>query len=173
MVKAGSVKIENLLIGLTSTPRRFKAAGNVKVEQTAFESADHRAGGKAVFGTTELVDWILGFKWTKFAEYERSFSICGVDTRVSSSVGWEANRFLGGIGLQIEFAMQLRFTLAVEWVVALHTLISSELLTNSSIFNLNIAWPQLARRLKPTKFCPRGVVRFLDELNEKCGESIL
>ena len=62
MVKAGSVKIENLLIGLTSTPRRLKAAGNVKVEQTAFENADHRAGGKAVFGTTELVDWILGFK---------------------------------------------------------------------------------------------------------------
>lgn len=58
MVKPGSVKIENLLIGLTSTPRRFKAAGNVKVEQTAFESADHRAGEKQCL---VLRSWWIGY----------------------------------------------------------------------------------------------------------------
>ena len=47
---------------------RLKAAGNGNVEHTEFEGADHRAGGRAVFGTAELVDWMLGFKRTKFAE---------------------------------------------------------------------------------------------------------
>ena len=40
---------------------RLKAAGNVNVNHTEFVGADHRAGGKAVFNTAELVDWMLGF----------------------------------------------------------------------------------------------------------------
>ena len=41
---------------------RLRAAGNVSVKHTEFEGADHREGGRAVFGTVELVDWMLGFK---------------------------------------------------------------------------------------------------------------
>jgi len=39
----------------------LKAAGNVNVKHTEFEGTDHRAGGRAVFSTVELVDWMLGF----------------------------------------------------------------------------------------------------------------
>jgi hypothetical protein len=47
---------------------RLKAAGNVNVKHTEFEGADHRAGGRAVFNTVELVDWMLGFKRPKTTE---------------------------------------------------------------------------------------------------------
>lgn len=55
-------------IGIRKMVERLKAAGNANVKQTEFEGADHRAGGKAVFSTAELVDWMLGFKRTKIAE---------------------------------------------------------------------------------------------------------
>ena len=48
--------------GIRKMVERLKAAGNVNVKHTEFEGADHRAGGKAVFNTAELVDWMLGFK---------------------------------------------------------------------------------------------------------------
>ncbi len=48
--------------GIRKMVERLKAAGNVNVKHTEFAGADHRAGGKAVFGTVELVDWMLGFK---------------------------------------------------------------------------------------------------------------
>jgi len=48
--------------GIRKLVERLKAAGNVNVKHTEFEGADHRAGGKAVFNTAELVDWMLGFK---------------------------------------------------------------------------------------------------------------
>jgi poly(3-hydroxybutyrate) depolymerase len=47
--------------GIRKMVERLKAAGNVNVKHTEFEGADHRAGGKAVFSTVELVDWMLGF----------------------------------------------------------------------------------------------------------------
>ena len=48
--------------GIKKMVERLKAAGNVNVKHTEFEGADHREGGRAVFGTVELVDWMLGFK---------------------------------------------------------------------------------------------------------------
>lgn len=48
--------------GIRKMVERLKLAGNVNVKHTEFEGADHRAGGKAVFGTAELVDWMLAFK---------------------------------------------------------------------------------------------------------------
>ncbi len=48
--------------GIRRMVERLRAAGNVNVKHTEFEGADHRAGGRAVFGTAELVDWMLGFK---------------------------------------------------------------------------------------------------------------
>ena len=48
--------------GIRKMVERLRAAGNVNVKHTEFEGADHRAGGRAVFGTVELVDWMLGFK---------------------------------------------------------------------------------------------------------------
>jgi poly(3-hydroxybutyrate) depolymerase len=47
--------------GIRKMVKRLKAAGNVNVKHTEFEGADHRAGGRAVFSTVELVDWMLGF----------------------------------------------------------------------------------------------------------------
>jgi hypothetical protein len=40
---------------------RLRAAGNVNVKHKEFEGADHREGGRAVFSTVELVDWMLKF----------------------------------------------------------------------------------------------------------------
>jgi hypothetical protein len=54
--------------GIRKMVERLKAAGNVNVKHTEFEGADHRAGGKAVFSTVELVDWMLGFKRPKTTE---------------------------------------------------------------------------------------------------------
>jgi len=54
--------------GIRNMVERLKAAGNENVKHTEFEGADHRAGGKAVFGTAELVDWMLGFKRLKTTE---------------------------------------------------------------------------------------------------------
>jgi len=54
--------------GIRKMVERLKAAGNVNVKHTEFEGADHRAGGRAVFGTVELVDWMLGFKRPKTTE---------------------------------------------------------------------------------------------------------
>ena len=48
--------------GIRKMTERLKAAGNENVKQTEFAGADHRAGGKAVFSTVELVDWMLRFK---------------------------------------------------------------------------------------------------------------
>jgi predicted peptidase len=48
--------------GVRNMVERLKVAGNVNVKHTEFEGADHRAGGRAVFRTVELVDWMLGFK---------------------------------------------------------------------------------------------------------------
>jgi predicted peptidase len=48
--------------GVRKMVERLRAAGNVNVKHTEFEGADHREGGRAVFGTAELVDWMLGFK---------------------------------------------------------------------------------------------------------------
>ena len=47
--------------GIRKMVERLKAAGNVNVKHTEFEGADHRAGGRAVFNTVELIDWMLGF----------------------------------------------------------------------------------------------------------------
>ncbi len=47
--------------GVRKMVERLRAAGNVNVKHTEFEGADHREGGRAVFGTVELVDWMLGF----------------------------------------------------------------------------------------------------------------
>ena len=47
--------------GIKKMVERLKAAGNVNVKRTEFAGADHRKGGKAVFNTGELVDWMLGF----------------------------------------------------------------------------------------------------------------
>ena len=41
---------------------RLRAAGKVSVKHTEFEGADFREGGRAVFGTMHLVDWMLGFQ---------------------------------------------------------------------------------------------------------------
>ena len=54
--------------GIRKMVERLKAAGNVNVKHTEFEGADHRAGGRAVFSTLELVDWMLGFKRPKTTE---------------------------------------------------------------------------------------------------------
>ena len=54
--------------GIRNLVERLKAAGNVNVKHTEFAGADHRAGGKAVFQTVELVDWMLGFKRPSTAE---------------------------------------------------------------------------------------------------------
>jgi poly(3-hydroxybutyrate) depolymerase len=54
--------------GIRKMVKRLKAAGNVNVKHTEFEGADHRAGGRAVFSTVELVDWMLGFKRPKTTE---------------------------------------------------------------------------------------------------------
>ena len=47
--------------GIRKMVERLKAAGNVNVKHTEFAGADHRAGGRAVFGTVELIDWMLKF----------------------------------------------------------------------------------------------------------------
>ena len=47
--------------GIRKMVERLSAAGNVNVNHTEFEGADHREGGRAVFETAELVDWMLGF----------------------------------------------------------------------------------------------------------------
>ena len=47
--------------GIRKMVERLSAAGNANVKHTEFEGADHREGGRAVFGTAELVDWMLGF----------------------------------------------------------------------------------------------------------------
>jgi len=47
--------------GIRKMVKRLKAAGNVNVKHTEFEGADHRAGGRAVFRSLELVEWMLGF----------------------------------------------------------------------------------------------------------------
>ncbi|HAT60557.1 MAG TPA: hypothetical protein DCS60_07275 [Opitutae bacterium] len=47
--------------GIRKMVERLSAAGNVNVKHTEFEGADHREGGRAVFETAELVDWMLGF----------------------------------------------------------------------------------------------------------------
>lgn len=47
--------------GVRKMVERLRDAGNVNVKHTEFEGADHREGGKAVFSTVELVDWMLGF----------------------------------------------------------------------------------------------------------------
>ena len=54
--------------GIKKMVERLKAAGNANVKRTEFEGADHRAGGKAVFNTVELVDWMLGFQRPKITE---------------------------------------------------------------------------------------------------------
>ena len=54
--------------GIRNMVERLKASGNENVKHTEFEGADHRAGGKAVFGTVELVDWMRGFKRLKTTE---------------------------------------------------------------------------------------------------------
>ena len=54
--------------GIRKMVERLKVAGNVNVRHTEFEGADHRVGGKAVFGTVELVDWMLGFRRPKTME---------------------------------------------------------------------------------------------------------
>ena len=51
--------------GIRKMVKRLKAAGNVNVKHTEFEGADHRAGGRAVFNSVELVDWMLGFDKSK------------------------------------------------------------------------------------------------------------
>ncbi|MBK1879905.1 dienelactone hydrolase family protein [Pelagicoccus mobilis] len=48
--------------GVRKMVERLKAAGNANVKHTEFAGADHREGGKAVFNTVELVDWMLGFE---------------------------------------------------------------------------------------------------------------
>jgi len=54
--------------GIRNMMERLKEAGNVNVKHTEFEGADHRAGGRAVFGTVELLDWMLGFRRPKTTE---------------------------------------------------------------------------------------------------------
>ena len=54
--------------GIRKMVERLRAAGNMNVKHTEFERADHRSGGKAVFGTVELVDWMLGFERPKTTE---------------------------------------------------------------------------------------------------------
>jgi poly(3-hydroxybutyrate) depolymerase len=51
--------------GIRKMVERLKAAGNMNVKHTEFEGADHRAGGRAVFSSVELVDWMLGFSREK------------------------------------------------------------------------------------------------------------
>jgi len=48
--------------GIRKMVERLRAAGNENVKHTEFEGADHRAGGRAVFSTVELVDWMLQSK---------------------------------------------------------------------------------------------------------------
>ena len=54
--------------GIRRMVERLNAAGNVNVKHTVFAGADHRAGGRAVFSTVELVDWMLGFRRVKTTE---------------------------------------------------------------------------------------------------------
>ena len=54
--------------GIRKMVERLRAAGNMNVKHTEFDGADHRSGGKAVFGTVELVDWMLGFERPKTTE---------------------------------------------------------------------------------------------------------
>ena len=54
--------------GIRKMVERLRAAGNMNVKHTEFDGADHRSGGKAVFGTVELVDWMLGFARPKTTE---------------------------------------------------------------------------------------------------------
>jgi len=54
--------------GIRNMVERLQSVGNGNVKHTEFEGADHRAGGKAVFGTVELVDWMRGFKRLKTTE---------------------------------------------------------------------------------------------------------
>ena len=49
-------------VGVRKLVERLKAAGNENVKHTEFDGADHREGGKAVFATVELVDWMLEFQ---------------------------------------------------------------------------------------------------------------
>ena len=54
--------------GIRNMVERLQSVGNGNVKHTEFEGADHRTGGKAVFGTVELVDWMLGFERPKTME---------------------------------------------------------------------------------------------------------
>ena len=54
--------------GVRKMVARLKSAGNENVKHTEFAGADHRAGGKEVYNTAELVDWMLGFQKTKTTE---------------------------------------------------------------------------------------------------------
>lgn len=54
--------------GVGKMVERLRLAGNVNVKHTEFEGADHREGNKAVFGTPELVDWMLGFQRSRTTE---------------------------------------------------------------------------------------------------------
>ncbi|MCH2388567.1 MAG: hypothetical protein MK240_10210 [Opitutales bacterium] len=47
--------------GIRKMVERLRAAGNMSVKHTEFEGADHREGGRAVFSSVKLVDWMLGF----------------------------------------------------------------------------------------------------------------
>ncbi|NQZ78323.1 MAG: alpha/beta hydrolase fold domain-containing protein, partial [Ekhidna sp.] len=40
---------------------QLRAAGNVNIEHTVYQGANHHAGGVAVYSAVELVDWMLGF----------------------------------------------------------------------------------------------------------------
>ena len=55
----------NRTTGVRKMVERLRAAGNANVKHTEFEGADHRAGGLAVFGSVELVEWMLGFSKRK------------------------------------------------------------------------------------------------------------
>jgi predicted peptidase len=54
--------------GIRKMVERLRAAGNVNVKHKEFEGADHREGGRAVFSTVELVDWMLEFERLKTKE---------------------------------------------------------------------------------------------------------
>lgn len=54
--------------GIKKMAERLRAAGNRNVKYTEFAGSDHREGGRAVFGTVELVDWMLEFKRTNTKE---------------------------------------------------------------------------------------------------------
>ena len=54
--------------GIRKMVERLKVTGNVNVKHTEIEGADHREGGKAVYSTAELADWMLGFKRPRSTE---------------------------------------------------------------------------------------------------------